>query len=57
MATNQPTGDQKRNGQVKQRSQTYNPQNHKWTKRNTKNGRFMDQKADDKPFKGVRKEK
>ncbi len=57
MATNQTTGDQKRNGQVKQRSQTFNPQNRKWTKRNTENGRFMDQKADDKPFKGVRKEK
>jgi hypothetical protein len=29
----------------------------KWTKRDDKSGKFMDQKADKKPFKGVRKEK
>ena len=27
-----------------------------WIKRDTGNGRFMDAKADSKPFKGVRKE-
>jgi hypothetical protein len=29
----------------------------KWTKRDDKSGKFIDQKADSKPFKGVRKEK
>lgn len=57
MATNPPAGDGHRNGAVRGRSQTYNPKNDRWTKRDTKTGRFMDQKADDKPFKGVRKEK
>jgi hypothetical protein len=32
-----------------------NPNGH-WTKRDTASGRFIDQKADGKPFKGVRKE-
>ena len=57
MATNPPAGDEHRNGAVKDRSQVYNPQNDTWTKRDTNTGRFMDQKADHKPFKGVRKEK
>lgn len=57
MATNPPKGDNKRNGQVKERSQTHNPQNDKWIKRDTDTGRFIDQKSDSKPFKGVRKEK
>lgn len=35
----------------------YNPANDKWTKRDTETGRFMDQKKDGTPFKGVRKEK
>ena len=33
------------------------PGDGKWTKRDDKSGKFMDQKADNKPFKGVRKEK
>ena len=57
MATNPPTGDGHRNGAVKDRSQTYNPRNNRWTKRNEDTGRFMDQKADGKPFKGVRRER
>lgn len=57
MATNPPTGDGRRNGAVRDRSQTYNPRNAHWVKRNTNTGRFIDQKADSKPFKGVRKEK
>jgi hypothetical protein len=57
MAKNGKTGDGHRVGAVKDRSQTYNPQNERWTKRNSDNGQFMDQKADGKPFKGVRKEK
>lgn len=57
MAKNPPIGDGHRHGAVKQRSQVHNPKNDRWTKRDTNTGRFMDQKADDKPFKGVRKEK
>lgn len=57
MATNPPSGDGHRNGMVKDRSQVFNPQNDRWTKRDSDNGRFMDQKADGQPFKGVRKEK
>lgn len=56
MAKNPPVGDGHRIGAVKNRSQTYNPQNDRWVKRGPA-GRFIDQKADDKPFKGVRKEK
>jgi hypothetical protein len=57
IATNPPKGDGHRNGAVRDRSQVYNPQNERWTKRDTDTGRFMDQKADNEPFKGVRKEK
>ena len=47
MATNPPSGDNHRNGQVTDH----------WVKRDKETGLFIDQKADDKPFKGVRKEK
>jgi len=57
MATNPPIGDGHRNGAVRQRSQTYNPHNNRWTKRDTNTGRFIDQKADKSPFKGIRREK
>jgi hypothetical protein len=58
MATNPPTGDGHRNGAVRDRSQVYNPKTDDWTKRDTDSGRFIDRKtSDDKPFKGVRKEK
>jgi len=57
MATNPPSGDGHREGAVRDRSQTLNPKNDRWTKRDTDTGKFMDQKADSKPFKGVRKEK
>lgn len=57
MAKNPPIGDGHRHGAVRKRSQVYNPQNDRWTKRDPDTGKFMDQKADDKPFKGVRKEK
>lgn len=56
MATNPPKGDGHRNGAVRERSQTQTPSNH-WVKRDTNTGRFMDVKSDDKPFKGVTKEK
>ncbi|MET0636658.1 MAG: hypothetical protein ABWZ25_11575 [Chitinophagaceae bacterium] len=57
MATNGKTGDGHRNGQVKERSQTFNPRTENWVKRDTQTGQFMDKKADNKPFKGVRKER
>ena len=49
--------DGHRMGAVRNRSQVHNPANDRWTKRNTETGLFMDQKADERPFKGVRKEK
>jgi len=57
MATNPPKGDGHRNGAVKGRSQVQNPKNENWVKRDTDTGRFMDQKSNGTPFKGVRKEK
>lgn len=57
IAKNRPYGDGARIGAVKDRSQTYNPQNDRWVKRDSDTGRFMDQKADSEPFKGVRKER
>ncbi|CAG1002488.1 hypothetical protein MTYP_03011 [Methylophilaceae bacterium] len=57
MAKNKPYGDNHRIGAVKDRSQTFNPKTETWVKRDTETGRFMDQKSDDKPFKGVTKEK
>lgn len=56
MATNPPAGDGHRNGAVRQRTQVYNPRIERWTKRGP-DGRFMDQKENGAPFKGVRKEK
>ena len=57
MAKNPPSGDHHRIGAVRERSQTYNPHTQQWVKRDTETGRFLDQKADPKPFKGVTKEK
>lgn len=58
MATNGKSGDNRRHGAVKQRSQVHNSKTGQWVKRNSETGRFMDVKtSDDKPFKGVRKEK
>ncbi len=57
MATNPPKGDDARKGAVKDRSQAFNPRNDRWVKRDAETGRFMDQKSDRRPFKGVRKEK
>ncbi|VGO15579.1 hypothetical protein PDESU_04164 [Pontiella desulfatans] len=57
MATNPPSGDGHRNGAVRGRTQTYNPQNGRYIKRDTSTGRFMDQKSDGTKFKGVRRER
>ena len=55
MAKNPPSGDNHRIGAVKNRIQVRNPVNHNWTKIDTTTHRFIDQKADGTPFKGVRK--
>jgi hypothetical protein len=57
MAINKPYGDGHRQGQVEDRSQAYNDKIDRWTKRDADTGKFMDQKTDGEPFKGVRKEK
>jgi hypothetical protein len=59
MARNAPPGDGQRKGMVKKRSQlkTKIMGEEHFTKRDRTSGQFMDQKADDKKFKGVRKEK
>jgi hypothetical protein len=49
------TGRGFRRGAVKGRSQVKNPKTGRFTKRGA-GGRFIDQKADKKPFKGVTKE-
>jgi len=45
-----------REGAIDDRSQTYNPTTHLWTKRDTRTGEFMDTKTSGGSFKGVRKE-
>jgi hypothetical protein len=57
MAKNPPIGDNARRGAVRDRSQVLNPITDNWTKRDSDSGRFMDQKKDGEPFKGVRREK
>jgi len=56
MATNPPTGDGRRQGAVRKRSQAYNPKIDRWIKRDKETGLFIDQKSDGKPFKGVTRE-
>ena len=50
------TGDGYRRGSVNDRTQVKAP-NGNYVKRDTDTGRFMDQKSDGKPFKGVAREK
>ena len=59
MAVNKPTGDNRRKGAVRKRSQlkTKVEGKERWTKRSRSSGRFMDQKKDDAKFKGVRRER
>jgi hypothetical protein len=59
MATNKPVGDNARKGAVRKRSQgkTKIEGEEHWTKRSRTSGHFMDQKKDDRKFKGVRREK
>ena len=55
MAKNPPSGDGHRIGAVRDRSQALNPKTGHWVKIDDRTKKFIDQKADDKPFKGVRK--
>ena len=57
MAKNAPTGDGRRIGAVRERSQVVNQKTGLYTKRDTNTGRFIDVKTTEGPFKGVRKEK
>ena len=54
MATN--TGNGHRIGSVKDGTQTHNPKNDTYVKRDTDTGRFIDVKSDGTPFKGVAQE-
>lgn len=56
MATIGKKGDKRRQGAVRKRSQVKNPRTGRYVKRDKKTGRFIGQKADAKPFKGVTKE-
>ncbi|MNL75647.1 hypothetical protein D3C87_2014880 [compost metagenome] len=57
MSTIGKRGDNRRHGAVKSRSQTFNSRTERWVERDTRTGQFINVKADDKPFKGVRKER
>ena len=59
MAVNKPVGDSARKGAVRKRTQlkTKIQGEERWTKRSKKSGQFLDQKKDEKKFKGVRREK
>jgi hypothetical protein len=59
MATNAPKGDGQRKGAVRKRTQLKSKVmgEDRYTKRDKTSGQFIDQKADAKKFKGVRKEK
>lgn len=57
MFTAKNTGNNYRQGAVKDRTQTYNPKNDTYVKRDSDSGKFMDVKSDGTPFKGVTKEK
>jgi hypothetical protein len=56
MAKNAAAG-RGRLGPIKDRIQSFNPLTKRWTKTSTITGQFLDVKADDKPFKSVRKAK
>ncbi len=57
MAGNGKSGDNRRHGAVKGRSQVLNPKTKQHVKRDTSTGKFMDVKTSGGKFKGVRKEK
>jgi hypothetical protein len=49
------TGNDSRQGAVKDRSQTFNPKTNCFVKRDTSTGKFLSCKKDE-PFKGITKE-
>ena len=51
------TGKGYREGEVRDRSQTFNPKTKQWVKRDDTTGEFLDAKEGGKPFKGVRRER
>lgn len=57
MAKNAPTGDNRRVGAVRKRSQTESGLTGNMTKRDRTTGKFIDQKTSGGKFKGVRREK
>ena len=59
MASNKPTGDNRRIGAVRKRTQLKGKVMGKtaWTKRDKTDGKFMAVKKGKKKFKGVRREK
>lgn len=57
MAVNKPTGDNRRVGAVRERSQVLNPRTGLYIKRDATTGQFMDVKTSGGKFKGVRLEK
>jgi len=50
------TGNGSRIGSVRKRTQVLNTKTDSYVKRDATTGQFINQKADDKPFKGVAKE-
>ena len=59
MATNKPYGDNARRGAVRKRTQRKGKLMGKtaWTKRNKRDGQFLDVKKSKKKFKGVWRER
>lgn len=57
MATNRKSGDNRRHGAVRSRSQFKNPVNGMYVKIDAQTGKFIDVKTSGGKFKGVRREK
>nr|WP_293294543.1 hypothetical protein [Allomuricauda sp.] len=53
MATNGKSGDNRRHGAVRSRSQVLNPKTGLYVKRDSNSGQFMDVKTSGGKFKGV----
>jgi len=56
MATNSKSGEGRRYGAVRDRSQVFNPKTGHWIKRDAVTGQFMAVKQDGGTFKSIRKE-
>ncbi|HCA57800.1 MAG TPA: hypothetical protein DEP46_07455 [Blastocatellia bacterium] len=51
------TGKGYRKGSVDNRTQVHNPKIDRFVKRDTETGQFTNVKSDDRPFKGIAKER